>query len=60
MEIFLKNSEKTENLGNFGVRFKFGHFGCEKSGRENENLSAKTKSNSATLAEFGHSWEHCR
>ena len=60
MVICLKNFEKTENLGNFGVRFKFGHFGRKKSGRKNENLSAKTKSNSATLAEFGHSWEHCK
>ena len=58
MEIFFKNFEKSVKLGNFGVRLKFGHFGREKSGRENENLSAKTKSNSATLAEFGHSWEH--
>ena len=39
-------------------RVKFGHFGREKSGRENKNLSAKSKSNSATLAEFGYSWEH--
>ena len=31
----------------------------KKSGRKNKNLSAKSMSNSATLAEFGHSWEHC-
>ena len=57
--------KKTPKICNFPwklrilcLRVKFGHFGRDKSGWKNKNLSAKWMSNSATLAEFGHSWEH--